>query len=203
MGKILKTVLICGIALCCAVLIFRIAIADHYPADVTAVIENSVLNAAYGENGEAPIAFTQTPITPYDNEEKGHFFFNSFLCIPDAKQVQVTLRYNDSTLEDIKTDMSLEEVPLGDDSRFSFYLRDGNGKLYSLSQAGFKHQFVYNYRRLVFDGIEIETSGYVYLDVYFGEADPETDAPYGSMLIYVPEAPVKNYDLPAKSGKQK
>lgn len=198
MGKILKTVLITGIFLFCGMFILRIMLSEYWPAEAKAVYENSVLDAAYSEEGLPPEAFLQTPVTPYDNKNKAHFFFNHFVVIPDAKQIQLTLRYNDSTLEDIKNDMKLDALPAGDDARFSYYLRDASGKVYAHSSANYSHFMIYNYRRVVFDNVDTSVTGMLYLDVYFGEADPESDVPYGSMLVYVPEKSVENYVLPAK-----
>ena len=156
-----------------------------------------MLDAAYSD-GIPPEAFTQDPVTPYDDKNKAHFFYRFFVAIPDAKQIQLTLRYNDSTLEDIKTDMKLDTLPAGDDARFSFYLRDASGKVYAHTHATYSHFMIYNYRRVVFDNVDTSVSGMLYLDVYFGDADPETDVPYGSMLVYVPEKSVENYTLPIK-----
>lgn len=196
MGKILKTVLVTGIFLFCGMFILRIMLSDYYPAEAKGTLENTVLSAAYGEDGTPPEAFLQDPVTPYDNKERAHFFFNYFVLIPEAKQIQLTLRYNNSTLEDIKNDKGLDALPAGDDERFSYYLRDANGKLYPLSDANYCTFLIYNYRRLVFDNVDTSTTGMIYLDVYFGECDPEVDPPYGSMLVYVPEKAVKNYALP-------
>lgn len=198
MGKILKTVLVTGIFLFCGMFILRIGLSDYYPAAAKEVLVNDALSAAYSEDGSAPQAFTQDPVTPYDNKDRAHFFFKFLVVVPEAKQLQLTLRYNDSTLEDIQNDLKLDKLPEGDDEGFSFYLRDANGKLYPLSDASYEHFMIYNYRRLVFDNVDTTATGMLYLDVYFGEADPKTDAPYGSMLIFVPEKSVKNYELPVK-----
>ena len=198
MGKILKTVMITGIFLFCGMFILRIILSDYWPAEAKEIYANSVLDAAYSESGLPPEAFTQDPVTPYDNKDRAHFFFRFFVLIPDAKQIQLTLRYNDSTLEDIKNDMKLDDLPTGDDARFSYYLRDESGKVYAHSSATYSHFMIYNYRRVVFDNVDTSTSGMLYLDVYFGDADPETDVPYGSMLVYVPEKSVEKYQIPIK-----
>jgi hypothetical protein len=198
MGKILKTVLITGIFLFCGMFILRIMLAEYWPAAAKNIYENSVLDAAYSAEGLPPKAFSQDPVTPYDNKDRAHFFFNHFVIIPDAKQIQLTLRYNNGTLEDIQSDMQLDTLPAGDDARFSYYLRDENGNVYAHSSANYSHFMIYNYRRVVFDNVDTSVTGMLYLDVYFGEADPNTDVPYGSMLVYVPEKSVENYPLPAK-----
>lgn len=198
MGKILKTVLITGIFLFCGMFILRIILSDYWPAEAKEIYSNSVLDAAYSDEGLPPEAFIQDPVTPYDNKDRAHFFFNYFVLIPEAKQIQLTLRYNDSTLEDIEKDMELDSLPAGDDARFSYYLRDESGKVYAHSSATYTHFMIYNYRRVVFDNVDTSVTGMLYLDVYFGDAEPETDVPYGSMLVYVPEKSVKNYPLPAK-----
>jgi len=209
MGKIFKTIIVVGIFLFCAMFILRIGLADYYPAEAKAILDNEALKAAYSENGgKAPEAFLQEPVTPYDNKERAHFFFNYFVYIPDAKQVQLTLRYNNSTLEDIKNDMKLDAIPAADTDELRFYLRDASGEVYPCTSQKHSEFLIYNYKRLVFDGIdlalndtEIGGDGYFYLDVYYGDADVKTDVPYGSMLVFVPEKPVKPYTLPEKLGE--
>lgn len=185
MKKILKILVFCGIFLVCGMFLTRIFLASWWPGEVKNPYPSVALKAA-----EGPVSgFTQTPITPYDDNRKGHFFFNHFLAIPAAGEVQVALRYNDSTLEDIAADFGLSEMPEGSDGRFRFYLRDETGKVYALTAESYCHKLIYNYRRLVFDGVDPENCQYLYLDVYFGEADPSLDTPYGSLMIYAAEAP--------------
>ena len=52
MGKILKTVMITGIFLFCGMFILRIILSDYWPAEAKEIYANSVLDAAYSENGE-------------------------------------------------------------------------------------------------------------------------------------------------------
>lgn len=209
MGKIFKTIIVVGVFIVCAMFILRIALADYYPARAKAILDNEALESAYSENGGLPPrAYLQEPVTPYDNKEKAHFFFNFFVYIPDADQVQLTLRYNNSTLEDLKKDMELDAIPEGDTDELRFYLRDASGQVYPCIEENYSEFLIYNYRRLVFDGVtlalndtEIGSAGYFYLDVYYGDADVENDVPYGSMLVFVPEKPVKDYTLPATIGE--
>ena len=191
MQKVLKIVVVCGIFLVCGMLIARIALASWWPAEVKEVYNSAALRTASGTLS----GFTQKPITPYDNKDKGHFFFNHFLAIPEIKEVQVALRYNDSTLQDIAADFGLALSPEGTDERFCFYLRDDAGTVYTLTEGSYCHKLIYSYRRLVFDGIDATQCNYLYLDVYFGDADPSCDMPYGSMLIYAAEAPADSVEL--------
>lgn len=199
MGKTLRIVTIVCVLLCCAVLVLRVALLSYYPKDVKKTVMTAALENALAE-GRGDDAFTQKPEIPYDSAKEGHFFFDHLLCVPSAGELQVTLRYNNSTLTDIAEDMGLSGVPAGDDERFSFWLRSGN-RVYPMSESIFDKAFMYNYVRAVFDGVDFthaadgNTSGYLYVDVYFGEADTEKGVPYGSLLVYIPEAPVKEVDL--------
>ncbi|MBQ7171567.1 MAG: hypothetical protein IJR89_04755 [Clostridia bacterium] len=206
MGKTLKIILVFGIFLVIGLFIGRIALTYYYPAEVKRVLPNETLAAAWEAAGEDARAFTQEPVAPYDDRKKGHFFFTELLCVPCAKQVQVTVRYNRSTLEDIRLTKSLSLAPEGESAELRFYLREGKtdgegniqaGKILSVSEFRYDSAFMYHYRRLVFDGVTPDFDSYLYLDVYYGEADVETEEPYGSMLIYVPEKETKNVSLTA------
>ncbi len=199
MGKTLRIITIVCVLLCCAALVLRVSLLSYYPKDVKKTLMTAALENALAE-GRGDDAFTQKPEIPYDSSKEGHFFFDHLLCVPSAGELQVTLRYNNSTLRDIAADFGLPDVPAGDDERLSFWLRSGN-KVYPVSESVFGTAFMYNYVRVVFDGVDFthaddgNTLGYLYVDVYFGEADTEKEIPYASLLVYIPEAPVKEVDL--------
>lgn len=204
MGKTLKIILIVGIFLVIGLFIGRIALTYYYPAEMKRVLPNEKLAAAWNAAGEEARAFTQEPVAPYDDRKKGHFFFSELLCVPCAEQVQVTVRYNQSTLEDLRLTRSLPIAPEGDSPELRFYLREGKvdgegkavtGRILPVSDFLYAEKFMYHYRRLVFDGVSPDFGSYLYLDAYYGDADPAEAEPYGSMLIYVPEKETEDVSL--------
>jgi len=201
MRKIVKTTAIALIFIFIGLVFFRIWLSDYYPAKARYLVPNERLGSVYNEKGGDLYAFAQKGLTPYDGSMKGNFFFAYFVRIPEAEQVQVTVRYNLNTLDNIKKDFTLDTLPSEYDERFTFVLRDSDGGVHYPSKSVKSALTVYRYQRLVYDGVP--DAPVLYLDVYFGPADIENDKPYGSMMIYNNLAPVKEYKIKTREIEEK
>lgn len=134
----------------------------------------------------------------------GKFAASYVYYVPSEKQIQITLRYNDSTLEKLMRDYSLSDVPT--EEPFVFVLTDGSGKNYTEYKYVSDTKNMYNYRRLVFDGIDFEPlivdelpynatedevkefknntkDKYIHLKVYYKD-DVLLSEPYGIMSVF-------------------
>ena len=95
-----------------AALIFRIVIAEQYPAESLQVLYTDKLTAYYEANGGLVGAVTQDLRVPYNTRPgrteqdtshvDGAFFGNGAIWVPDSGSFQITVRYNDSSLATVE-----------------------------------------------------------------------------------------------------
>ena len=201
------------------------------PSSMKALSVNGTLADVYRENGELrAIAQVEQVITNEKDEDKGYnygyFSVTNSVFFPDAGQVQIVFRYNDSTLRHLKEDYGLDEDPDKSKDWYDVTLRvivdrtpenkKDNGQTYWSDPDAVKvlrikptetksdTKPLYSYRRLTFDdvpSIEDETVLAVYVDVYYkGDVD-YNKKPYGDMRIYTGGVDIHPYKLSGKDIK--
>ncbi|MBQ6702046.1 MAG: hypothetical protein IJN17_03740 [Clostridia bacterium] len=84
---------------------------------------------------------------------EGKFSASEVYFVPSIGQLQVTVRFNNSTLDKVVEEYKLEEKP--DKDAFVFVLTDHLGNAYTEYSYISDEKNVYNYRRLVFEGIDM------------------------------------------------
>lgn len=202
----------------CIVLVWRV-IASSVPRELTKISMNDPLREAYAEKGDGLVLYTQEQ-NSITRGEKNYGYFTScdVLFIPEAKQVQLLIRYNDSTLKALQKDYGLAELP---DSGKDWYdvtivtatdLTPENKKDDLISDpesvcldriaptyvSESVHEGLYSYRRLVYDGVEFdELLLAIYADFYYvGDIryldegfDIYTDEAYGTLCLYAHTEP--------------
>ena len=204
-GFIVKAV--CGIFIAAVVglLLWRIIDSSIDPKSMNTIIPNDKLCAAYEQNGGKLTMYDQNQTTHTRGENNyGYFGITQSVFIKEADQLQLVFRYNNSTLEHTKEDYSLPAVPSRDEEVYDVTVTimydltpdnpdDNDGKTpeavrferFYPSDMVSAQKTLYNYRKFVFDGIEItdDVIG-VYVDFYYvGDVDYD-EKPYGSLLLY-------------------
>lgn len=200
--KALCTLIIAAIVI---LLLWRMIDNNNDPKDMDTVIPNSLLVDAYEKKGDSLNTYYQEQ-TRYTRGENnyGYFAITQSLIIDDIDQIQFVFRYNNSTLKYTKEDYSLDSIPSRDAEVYDVTVTvmydltpddttDNDGKTAESvryerifpSQMLSAKKTLYNYRKFVFDGIEIDDSVIaVYADFYYvGDIDYD-EKPYGSLLIY-------------------
>ena len=209
-----------AVAAVCMVLVWRV-IASAVPKELTKISENEILNEVYAEKGDGLLLYTQEQ-NSITRGEKNYGYFTScdVLFIPEAKQVQLLIRYNDSTLKALQSDYGLAELP---DTQMDWYdvtlvtatdLTPENEednlasdpasvRLDRVSPTYVSesvHKGLYSYRRLVYDGVEFdELLLAIYADFYYvGDVkyldegfDIYTDEAYGTLCLYAYTEPLE------------
>ena len=109
----------------------------------------------------------------YTMDENGYYRISNLVYIPETGELQINVRYNNSTIDVLNerySDSSDKEEP------FCYELIDNNNNSYSFGGYIAKNNMIYNFRKLLFKGIDFESVERLYLDVkYVG--DVNTDAP--------------------------
>jgi len=127
----------------------------------------------------------------YDDPDEGNFFCDNLIVIEGAGQLQITLRYNVSVFENLKTKHKLDLSPDAKDN-FKFRLvtfddEENSVVLGELSDEITEEAFMYRYHKLVFDGVNFGTDGavkpsWIRLEVMIDEYSEEK--PFAMIAIY-------------------
>lgn len=180
----------------CGALIFRSCFMfDYYPAGMRQVLWTPAATAAYEQNGRDGFGAQKQNLNfSYDDPKEGNFFGSHLIRIPAAKELQVTVRYNISTL----TRYAERYDRVEDEIAFAYYLSDNNGNHYPLTASATDEAFHrYHYVRLAFDGVDCDAVTNLYLDIYFADEVNLDEKPLASILIYEDDLKWKPYRLAA------
>lgn len=199
--------------LICGILLWRV-FSSGDPKEVKFLMGNEALYEAYDEYGDDLIMQYQNQDTITRAEyNSGYFSVTQYVFIPQAKQVQLVFRYNNSTIRNLAKDYGLEKIPDKSEELFDVTLvtvvdstpenREDNDsdesrvkQRYFPSTATRTETSLYTYYRFVFDGIEITPDMiYVFADFYYkGDLNYE-ERPYGTLCLYDDESSWIDYRL--------
>jgi hypothetical protein len=173
---------------------------------------NDALIAAYEKDPTLAGTFRQEQrsVTSAENNY-GYFSVTKATFIPAANQIQIVVRYNNSTLRHVQEDFGLDQAPPRDEQTFDVSLlvvtditpEDSSDNLETDDDSVAKtrihptyftsHQKnIYNYRLFVFDLGDIDLSAHlendtllsVFTDIYYAEAVDYDSTPYGTLCLY-------------------
>ena len=206
------------LVLICGILGWRLCSSGD-PEQVKYLINNPALQKAYDEHGNKLTLQYQMQDTITTAEyNRGYFSVTQYVFIPEARQVQLVFRYNNSTIKNLARDYGLSEIPDKSEELFDVTLvtttdltpnnREDNDNTDALkmeryypSTATRTETSLYTYYRFVFDDIEVASDMlYVFADIYY-EGDLNYDKrPYGTLCLYDDESAWVSYKL---SGKER
>ena len=201
------------LVLICGILIWRMCSSGD-PEQVKYLMGNEALYEAYEKHGDDLVLQYQNQDTiTLAPHNRGYFSVTQYVFIPEAKQVQLVFRYNNSTIKHLAEDKGLAAVPDKSEELFDVTLvtttdltpdnREDNAntdalemKRYTPSAATRAETSLYTYYRFVFDNIEITPEMlYVFADIYY-EGDLNYEEPaYGTLCLYDDESPWVTYKL--------
>ena len=213
-GWIVKSLFTLLIVAINVLIVWRVFFSANIPNSIGTLHVNDALREAYAENGGKITAQYQNQLTTtYGENNTGYFGVPEYFFIPEANQVQVVFRYNNSTLKNVARDKGLEKVPDKSEDIFDVTLvtttdltpdkSDDNNNTALLSMqrswpSAVKRDetSLYTYYRFVFDNIEITPDMlYVFADIYYtGDLNYEEPA-YGTLCLYDDQSPWVTYKL--------
>ncbi len=170
-GTVIKAI----IALLCVFVVgfmgLRILMFNYYPPEMKNIYFNGTLTDYYNLTEGNIGAKTQKIRFPYDHAERGRFFADHLIVVPEIGQLQITLRYNKSLISDLEEEYGVDLDEGGE--IFTFVLaRDPRHNptedelekdevqtvvaepVGSLTVNETDTFMLYNYHKLVFDGID-------------------------------------------------
>lgn len=214
-GRVIKSIVVLLIFAINALLIWRVFFSTRLPASIAPLQANEALVSAYETHGDAlTLRYQDQASITRAEDNYGYFSVTQCVFIPDAEQVQIIVRYNNSTIRHLAEDYDLPELPSRDEHLFDVTLvkttdltptdKTDNTKLESLSLTRYApnegylrdHTSLYTYYRYTFDNISVDdlTVG-VFVDIYYAE-DVDYDArAYGTLCIYDDGTKWSSYSL--------
>ena len=212
--KIIKGIFFAMIFSVMALLLWRI-LSSGDPKEIRALTVNQNVVAAYEEaDGELYMFRQNLNRTTYGKNNYGYFTVTECIFIPEANQVQLIFRYNNSTLRALAEDYKLSAMPDRDDELYDMTLviatdltpddtsdNAGNDpesvaftRIKPVSVTT-EQKNLYNYRRFVFDlgeaGLDLsELTGEgglmlaAYADIYYVEDINYDEKAYGTLCVY-------------------
>jgi hypothetical protein len=173
---------------------FRVFTFNYYPKSMTTLHFNEALTEHYNEKGGEISALTQKLRAPYDDEDKGNFFCDNLIIIPEANQLQLSVRYNTSLIESLKAELKLDTLSPDDKDNFSFRLyKNGDSEdeaahlIGTLDYAEFESFLMYRYYKLVFNEVDFEMDSdtpvnWIRLEIFVN--GQSGDKPYAMIAVY-------------------
>ena len=187
-SRILKWTCYAVIFLVAALLIGRIVLANYYPPAMQSYYVTDAMRAAATPD-HVPTVYRQGLRISYDDHDDGKYArfmaSNQYYC-PELGELQITLRYNNSTLERIKEDFELDAIPENTEDLFVFAISDNNEKhTTAVAHMEVDHKFMYTYIKLTFTGIDFisEESGWARVEICYKDA-VNFDKPYGTIPVW-------------------
>jgi len=213
-----KLLVITVIVLVLGVFLWRFSI-SRIPGELMELTPNDTLVEAYAKNPDLTL-FTQEQNTTTRGENSyGYFTVCDAVFIPEAEQVQILIRYNDSTLRatevdyglaedsldpekdwyDISLLVSLDKTPensgdnLGNKPESVEFVRFTPAEVSAATHKG-----LHSYRRLIFNGVPMHSSVLaIYADFYFKNDiryqaenfDIYSEIAYGTLCLYAHTEP--------------
>ncbi len=116
----------------------------------------------------------------------GYFSANGLIYCRETGELQLTGRYNDSLFTYL-------DAP--ENTEFTWKLVDKvSGAEYEGKVVESAEKYIYNYRKLVFEGVEIKDDSEIYLFLCYGDKYPIEDQTEG-LLLHIPECKWETYEL--------
>ncbi|MBQ8746853.1 MAG: hypothetical protein IJZ08_03190 [Clostridia bacterium] len=156
-GKIAKHIITFIVFLLCGLFIFRCCIAGDQSV-LKSLTVTDTLREAYAWNPDLEML---THEMPFELSEDGYLSGYALVMIPSIAETQITLRYNDSIF-------SYNDLP--EDATFTYRLTDSvTGAEVVGEVLASQDKWMYNYRRVIFDGLSWTEENNLTVSLWCGE----------------------------------
>lgn len=177
---------------------FRLVLFNYYPDSMSEPYFTETLKEYCKSNGGEISAKTQELRSPYDDPDVANFFCDNLIVVDSIGELQISVRYNNAALENIKTVLNLDTIDPSDTELFRFRLYDNYDRTYEPPVAVVTDELMmYHYYKLVFDEIPFDTEGvdspeWIRLEVFVKGQTAEE--PFSKILIYENHTGYSNFD---------
>lgn len=200
MSKILKYTVRAIAFIICGLFIWRVIFSQD-KSTLSDLVATPSLISSFADDGDVLL---YTHDVPEEISENGYFSAYAFVYSPTTRELEVTVRYNTSTVDalgdvefrlftvDTSSGTPAEDGEETDERLYQGYPASGDS--FPTYEADSKKLF-YNYKRLVFENVEIgEHTNVIISIVKAGTA--ESDQNYeAAIAVHFAEQPMKTYKL--------
>lgn len=164
---------------------YRIFLSEYTPAPMKNIAFTDALSAYYEATDGAIGAKTQSLRFSYDDEDKGTFFADHLIVIEGVDELQITLRYNLSTLPVLEEKYNLDPLDPEQNDYLRFQLSDNYGRIYdTVSYRATDGLSMYRFIKLAFSGVELQPDKdapeWIRLEILVGD----NTEPFSYILVY-------------------
>ena len=144
-----------------ALIAFRLIAFNSYPKKAKDFYISETFKEYYAVSESDVDVKTQSLRAPYDDPDLGNFFCDYLYVVEDINQLQITVRYNKSTVSRISKELGIElDDGLSDLFEYRLCASFGEGRdlVYydTLAVQEFDSRLMYRYNKLVFEDIDFE-----------------------------------------------
>ena len=206
--KIIKYLCIAVCAAVIAFLVWRGFFSDIPPKSMENLVINDSLAEAYREHGTLTLNYRDYDNVTRADRNHGYFYITRVDIIPEANQIQIVFRYNNSTIKALAEDYGLTEIPSREADLFDLTLVKVTDLTPDITEDNASKDFdsdvmesvrysptesytvsdqknMYNYRKLVFENVDIdENTLALYVDIYYNEDINYEETSYGTVEIW-------------------
>lgn len=187
-ARILRYVLIAAVFAVIAFLLVRIWIFNHYWRldDVTPTAA-AIAEYVRGDSANVLTNPVHDKLSSTGGKGDGYFAGSALVYFPEEKELQVTVRMNDSTFEKL----GVEEMPelfLKIYENFSYEEEDPVVQTRECASYKDDHFWMYSYRRLVFEDVEIGPDNDILVCIAREDGDSE-------LVVHFREQELEKYEF--------
>ena len=172
-ARIIRYVLIAAVFAVIGFLLFRIWVFNHYwRLDDVIPTEAALAEYAKGDGANILTNPVHDKLSSTGNTGDGYYSANAMVYFPEEKELQVTIRMNDSTYERL----GLDEMPVFFLKIFTNYqYEDEVHDVETRPCVRYEddHFWMYSYRRLVFEDVEIRPDNDILVCIALEKGDSE------------------------------
>ncbi len=187
-GRVAKAILVIFMFILAGLLFFRFWLNGYYPSSVRQLVPTEELRSAYAE-GEGPLAKKQEIRVSYDDPNEGLFFANHTVFVEETGSLQVTVRFNTSTLTKLAEKYGEAFDPDAEDP-FTYRIfaarsagkdsitvngEEIRGDYYTVRDSRAASFAMYRYERLAFEGVEFDGVSWIRLEIGHAAKEYESD----------------------------
>lgn len=203
-GRVFKGLIILLVLAINAILVWRVFFSAQTPKTISPLQANEVLVSAYEAHGDGlTLRYQDQASITRAEGSYGYFSVTQCVFIPEAQQVQIVVRYNNSTIRHLTEDFKLPEIPARENHLFDVTLvktndltpddTTDNTKDEALSFTRYTpnegylcdYTALYTFYRYTFDNVSVDdvTIG-VFVDFFYVDAIDYNAKAYGTLCIY-------------------
>ncbi len=181
------TALVCLLVV--GVIVFRMIFFSYYPDGMKNIYFTDSLLAYYEETDGKINAETQELRAPYDDPDLANFFCDNLIVVKDAGELQISVRFNSSAVEEMLKASTYDELSPSDPELLTFRIVDNYGYTYEAPYAKYDSKLMYHYYKLAFSGVEFRDHGdgtypeWIRLEIFI-KGQKDTSKPFSMIPVY-------------------